>query len=93
VSRDWRLFLADISEIKAPRGEKRQKVIDGINQLLSRPKGEFRISELEQVCPGVSRDMVRHVLREQQEQGLVSCSGRGAGAAWSGGLRGNQGNE
>ena len=26
---------------------------------------------LEQVCPGVSRDMVRHVLREQQEQGLV----------------------
>jgi hypothetical protein len=68
-------------------------VIDGINQLLSRPKGEFRIIELEQVCPGVSRDMVRHVLREQQEQGLVSCSGRGAGAAWSGGLRGNQGNE
>lgn len=89
----YRNFIERVGELKAPRGEKRRIVIDGINQLLARPKGAFKISELEQVCPGVSRDMVRHVLREQQEQGVVSCSGRGAGAAWSRGRGGNKGNE
>lgn len=68
-------------------------VVVGINQLLSRAKGEFKISELEQVCPGVSRDMVRHVLREQQEQRLISCSGRGSGAMWSKAIGGNEGNQ
>lgn len=67
-------------------------VIAGIHQLLSRAKGEFKISELELVCPGVSRDMVRHVLREQQEQGVIACSGRGAGALWSRANSGNGGN-
>jgi hypothetical protein len=73
----------------------RTLLIAGINQLISRAKGEFKISELEQVCPGVSRDMVRHVLREKQEQGFIGCSGRGAGAVWAktnGGNSGNGGN-
>jgi Fic family protein len=88
-------FVERVGEIKAPRGEKRERVIAGINQLLSRSKGEFKISELEQACPGVSRDMVRHVLREQQEQGFIGCSGRGAGAVWAktnGGNGNNGGN-
>jgi hypothetical protein len=91
----YRDFVERIGEIKAPRGKKREMVIAGINQLISRAKGEFKISELEQVCPGVSRDMVRYVLREQQEQGFISCSGRGAGAVWArtnGGNGGNGGN-
>jgi Fic family protein len=89
----YRDFVERVGEVRAPRGEKRRLVIDGINRLLSSSRGGFRISELEQVCPGVSRDMVRHVLREQQEQGRVSCSGRGAGASWSRGSGWNQGNE
>ncbi|MFZ0788939.1 MAG: Fic family protein [Chromatiaceae bacterium] len=89
----YRDFVERVGEIKAPRGEKRRIVIDGIEQLLARPKGEFKLSELEQLCPGVSRDMVRHVLREQQEQGVVTCSGRGAGAAWSKGDGGKEGNQ
>jgi len=79
----YRDLVDRVGEVKAPRGEKRQMVIDGIEQLLARPGGAFKLSELEQLCPGVSRDMVRHVLREQQAQGGVSCSGRGAGAIWS----------
>ena len=82
-----------MGELKAPRGEKREMVIAGINQLLSRAKGEFKISELELVCPGVSRDMVRHVLREQQEIGTIGCSGRGVGALWSKANSGNEGNQ
>lgn len=79
----YRDFVDRVGEIKAPRGEKREMVIQGIEQLLSRPPGSFKISELEQVCPGVSRDMVRHVLREQQDAGSISCTGRGSGASWS----------
>lgn len=58
-------------------------VIEGIEQLLARPGGALRLSELDQLCPGVSRDMVRHVLRERQVQGVVIYSGRGPGALWS----------
>ncbi|GHU31830.1 cell division protein Fic [Betaproteobacteria bacterium] len=76
-------FDLRVGEVKAPRGEKRGRVINGISQLLSRPRGEFKISELEQLCLGVSRDMIRRVLREQQEQGFIVCTGRGVGAIWS----------
>ena len=58
-------------------------MIEGIERLLSRPRGAFKLGELEQACPGVSRDMVRHVPRERQEQGAIRCTGRGAGAAWT----------
>jgi Fic family protein len=87
----YRDFVERVGEVKAPRGEKRQTVINGILRLLDHPKGKFAIGDLEQLCPGVSRDMVRHVLREQQELGIVDCAGRGAGAAWSKGSgRGKQ---
>lgn len=85
----YRDFVDRVGEIKAHRGEKRDLVVQGIEQLLSKPGTAFRISELEQICPGVSRDMVRHVMREQQESGAISCAGRGAGAVWSR----NKGNE
>ena len=87
----YRDFVERVGEIKAPRGEKRERVLAGINHLLSRHKSGFKISELEQVCPGVSRDMVRHVLREQQEMGVIACSGRGVGALWSRTSGGNKG--
>ncbi len=82
----YRDFIERVGEVKAPRGTKRQMVIEGIERLLSDPDGRFRLSELEQRCPGVSRDMVRRVLREQQAEGAISCNGRGAGAMWSRGL-------
>lgn len=85
----YREFVQRVGEVKAPRGEKRERVIAGIGHLLSGRKG-FRLSELEQSCPGVSRDMVRRVLREQQEAGEIACNGRGPGAAWT---RANEGNE
>lgn len=76
-------FVDRVGLIKAPRGEKRERVIDGIASLVARPKAGFTISELENFCPGVSRDMVRHVLREQQGAGAVECQSRGPGALWT----------
>ncbi|MBK5967747.1 MULTISPECIES: Fic family protein [Thiorhodovibrio] len=85
----YRDFVDRVGEIKAPRGEKREMVLNGIERLLAKPGSACKISELEQVCPSVSRDMIRHVLREQQSRGIIACSGRGAGATWSrGGVQG-----
>lgn len=77
----YREFAERVGEMKAPRGAKGDQVRAGIERLAARGEG-FTTSELEQTCPGVSRDMVRRVLREQQAAGVVECRGRGPGAAW-----------
>lgn len=75
-------YLNDLGELRGKQ-EKREMVIKGIAALLAKPGSAFKISALEQACPGVSRDMLRHVPREQQSRGMVACTGRGAGATWS----------
>lgn len=42
----------------------------------------FSISEIEEACPGVSRDMVRLVLRAMKSEGLIAPTGKGRGAKW-----------
>ncbi len=44
----------------------------------------FSISEIEEACPGVSRDMVRLVLRAMKTEGLIAPTGKGCGAKWIG---------
>ncbi len=75
-------FAERVGEIKAPRGAKREQVLAGIARLTSISGTRFTIGELEQTSPGVSRDMVRRVLREQQTAGAVECRGRGPAAVW-----------
>ena len=75
-------FAERFGEIKVPRGAKRELVLTGINRLASSDDGGFTISELELACPGVSRDMVRRVLREQRALDAVQCRGRGPAATW-----------
>ena len=42
----------------------------------------FSISEIEQACPGTSRDMVRLMLRAMKAEGLIAPTGKGRGAKW-----------
>lgn len=42
----------------------------------------FSIFEVEQACLGVSRDMVRLVLRAMKSERLIESSGKGRGAKW-----------
>ena len=42
----------------------------------------WSISEIEEACPGVSRDMVRLVLRAMKADGLIAPTGKGRGAKW-----------
>ena len=43
---------------------------------------DITLSDLELACPGVSRDMIRDVLRQMQKEDEVECLGRGPGAPW-----------
>lgn len=74
----YREFSEHVGEIKAPRGAKTGLVLAA----LKRFSAEFTVSQVEQACLGVSRDMVRRVLREQQAAGAVLCHGRGPAARW-----------
>jgi Fic family protein len=60
------------------RGSKTVLVEDAVERRL-RP---FSISEIENDCPGVSRDMIRHVLRRLRDEGKVQVRGHGRGARW-----------
>lgn len=75
----YREFSERVGESKAPRGSKRELVQSAI----ARHQGGFTIAELERACPGVSRDMIRRVLREERAKGRVACEGRGPAARWS----------
>ncbi|MBS4096014.1 MAG: Fic family protein [Sulfuricella sp.] len=74
----YREFSERVGEIKAPRGAKTDQVLAAINRFA----GEFTVAQVEQACPGVSRDMVRNVLRAQQAAGIIECQGRGPAARW-----------
>jgi Fic family protein len=74
----YREFAERVGEVKAPRGSKTDLVLTAI----SRFTDEFTVSQLEQTCHGVSKDMIRRVLREQQNAMMVECQGRGPAARW-----------
>ena len=53
-----------------------------VRSAVVRRSGPFSISDVERDCPAVSRDMVRHVLRQMRSEGLIQVEGRGRGAKW-----------
>jgi Fic family protein len=74
----YKEFAERVGDIKAPRGAKTDQIVAAIGGFV----GEFTVSQLEQACPGISRDMIRRVLREQQAAGVIECQGRGPAARW-----------
>jgi Fic family protein len=73
----YRELMERVGDMQAPRGSKTEQVLTAIQRL---PR-EFTLAQLEQACPGVSRDMVKRVLSGQRGK-LVECVGRGPGAKW-----------
>lgn len=86
----WLLYLLSVlrsaslqfqdraGRMRAPRGAKGALVEDAIEGFL----GTFTLSQIEHACPGVSRDMIRAVLKRLSQDGRVRCLARGPGAAW-----------
>ena len=71
-------FEERVGQIAEPRGAKAQLVRDAVRK----HQGEFRLSEIEQACPGVGREWIRDVLAKMREAGELQCKGRGVAARW-----------
>jgi len=74
----YREFEDRVNQLKSPRGAKTEQVEAAVKAF----SGTFTLLGLERACMGVSRDMVRKVLRNLQKAGSVECLGRGRGAVW-----------
>lgn len=72
-----REFEARVGTLAGARGTKTQMVREAVLRL---PDG-FRITDVERLCPTVSRDMIRVVLNALKPEGL-HCEGSGAAALW-----------
>jgi Fic family protein len=78
LRRAYHDFEDRAGRVKTPRGAKTALVEAAVEAF----PAEFSLGDLERTCPGVSRDMVRRVLRDLQRAGKVECLGRGPGASW-----------
>jgi Fic family protein len=78
VRRAYRVFEERAGQVKAPRGAKRQLIEAAIGSR----SGSFKLTDIEAACPGVSREMIRKVLKEWRDAGRISVRGHGPGARW-----------
>lgn len=76
--RAYKEFEERVGTIERGRGSKSERVR---NEVLKRTV-PFSISDIENACPGISRDMVRLVLRAMKAEGVISPMGKGRGAKW-----------
>lgn len=60
------------------KGSKSERVLAAIERRI----GPFRITDIELECPDVSRELIRLVLREQRDKGILRSEGTGRGARW-----------
>jgi Fic family protein len=74
----YKEFEERLGKMGGVRGEKRSMVEDAVKDSV----GPFSIREIQDRCPGVSIDMIRHVLKGLQKEGKVECLGRGQSAKW-----------
>ena len=77
--RAYKEFEQRVGNIERGRGAKGNRVRA---QILKRNM-PFSISEIEEACPGISRDMVRIVLRAMKAKGLITPTGKGRAAKWA----------
>lgn len=71
-------FEGRFKRVSSGRGSKTDIVLNAIESHI----GDFGIADLENACPAVSRDMLRHVLKELKKQGKVMSLGQGRFARW-----------
>ena len=77
--RAYKEFEERVGTIERGRGAKGDRVR---SEILKRQL-PFSISEIEEACPGISRDMVRVILRAMKAEGVIAPTGKGRGAKWS----------
>lgn len=76
--RAYKEFEERVGAIEHGRGAKGERIRA---EILKRQL-PFSISDIEEACPGISRDMVRVVLRAMKMEGLITPTGKGRAAKW-----------
>jgi hypothetical protein len=71
-------FEHRVGQIKSPRGEKTESVIDAVKRL----PVIFQVTDVKAACPGVGIDLIRRVLANLQNEGKIRSLGTGRGAKW-----------
>ena len=71
-------FEGRFGKIGKGKGSKTDMIRNAVNGFIA----DFTIMEVERACPKVSRDMIRHVLGQLREQGVIVPIGKGRGAKW-----------
>lgn len=74
----YKEFEERVGSITQGRGYKRQMVIDCVRRL---PE-QFRVADVERVCPGIPRPTVNRVLAGLRDAGELESTGRGRDASW-----------
>ncbi len=87
--RSYREFEERVGTIERGRGAKGDRVRVEVRKRTL----PFSISDIEQACPGISRDTVRLVLRAMKAEGLILPTGKGRGAKWMNGKAKTEGRE
>lgn len=77
--RAYREFEERVGTIERGRGAKGDRVRA---EILKRQL-PFSITDIEEACPGISRDTVRLVLRAMKTEGLIAPMGKGRSAKWA----------
>ena len=72
----YKEFESRFADTSAPRGEKTAAVIGAINSFES----PFTVRQLERQCPGVSRELIRKVMKQHSD--CLQSTGRGPAAMW-----------
>lgn len=60
------------------KGSKTEQVKSIINNFIK----PFSINDIEELCPHISRDMIRNILRELRDEGIIKSTSSGRGAQW-----------
>ena len=78
------VLIAAYKELESRVGVFREESskTDQIKAYVNKAVIPFAISDIEQSCPNISRDMIRTVLRELRDTGVIYSTGKGRGAKW-----------
>ncbi len=74
----YKEFENRIGQIKAPRGEKTELIVQAIEKTM----GPFRVADVQKACPGVGLDLIRRIMKRLRSEGRIECLGRGQNAEW-----------
>lgn len=78
LSHAYKEFEEHVGTIELGRGAKEDRVR---KEILKRMM-PFSISEIENACPSISRDMVRLVLRAMKVERIIALIGKGRSDKW-----------